>query len=265
MRCVWSVSSGCSSSSRWMRSPSVDFVGRERAQDAQGHGQNARLLLMRRRVLQVQHFAECRRRQIGEQLLFVIGQFADAVGQQRDRDRPARSRGRAYRPRRRWRRRASRVRRLRSARSFDVGAPDVRIGVAREVAFAVDQDGRNAAQQQLFDERQCQRRLARTRAAEECGVAFQNALVQRHGPRPVADFAARENARAISAVLIENDRQAAIRRRSPAGWRSCRHPRHRYLASALASSRPASEPCGSSISFCTRRGTGRPRRSRRRR
>ena len=66
------------------------FLAEAPAEDAQRHRQRARLLLVRGRVLQVQHVAERRRRQVGEQLLLVLGQLVDAVGQQRDRDRPAR-------------------------------------------------------------------------------------------------------------------------------------------------------------------------------
>ena len=60
------------------------------AEDAQRHRQRARLLLVRGRVLEVQHVAERRRREVGQQLLLLVGQLVDAVGQQRDRDRPAR-------------------------------------------------------------------------------------------------------------------------------------------------------------------------------
>ena len=74
----------------------VDEVGQRHllaeasAEDAQRHRQRARLLLVRGRVLEVQHVAERCRRQVGEQLLLLLGQLVDAVGQQRDRDRPAR-------------------------------------------------------------------------------------------------------------------------------------------------------------------------------
>ena len=61
-----------------------------RAEDAQRHRQRAGLLLVRRRVLQMQHLAERGGRQVGQQLLLVLGQLVDAVGQQRDRDRAAR-------------------------------------------------------------------------------------------------------------------------------------------------------------------------------
>ena len=60
------------------------------AQDAQRHRQRARLLLVRGGVLEVQHVAERCRGEVGEQLLLLIGQLVDAVGQERDRDRPAR-------------------------------------------------------------------------------------------------------------------------------------------------------------------------------
>ena len=73
-----------------MRSPSVTSRLWRDAEDAERHRQRAGLLLVRRRVLQVQHVAERRRREVGEQLLLVLGQLVDAVGQQRDRDRPAR-------------------------------------------------------------------------------------------------------------------------------------------------------------------------------
>ena len=90
-------------------------------------------------------------RQVGQKLLFVIRQLVDAVRKKRDRDRAARG--------------ASR----RIDRDVDgvgeafalaaalvelilVGAPDVGVGVAAEVAFAVDQYSRNSLQQELLDE-----------------------------------------------------------------------------------------------------------------
>src|SRR5204863_498210 len=60
------------------------------AEDPERHRQRARLLLVRGGVLEVQHVAERCRREIGQQLLLLIGQLVDAVGQQRDGDRPTR-------------------------------------------------------------------------------------------------------------------------------------------------------------------------------
>ena len=73
-----------------MRSASVTSRLKRLPRILQRDRQRAGLLLVRRRVLQMQHVAERRRRQVGEQLLLVLGQFVDAVRQQRDRDRPAR-------------------------------------------------------------------------------------------------------------------------------------------------------------------------------
>ena len=117
-----------------------------RAEDAQRDRQRAGLLLVRRRVLQVQHLAERRRRQVGQQLLLVLGQLVDAVGQQRDRDRPARGAAR------REDGDVDGVGELLALAAalgelLVVLAPDVGVGVAAQVALAVDQHGRDAAQQ----------------------------------------------------------------------------------------------------------------------
>ena len=144
MRCVRSVSSGI------LVLEQMDEIGERhlaavaRAEDAQRDRQRARLLLMRRRVLQVQHVAERGRRQIGQQLLLVLGQLVDAVRQQRDRDRPARGAARRIDGD------VDRVGELLALAAplgelVVVGAPDVGVGVAAQVALAVDQHGRDAA------------------------------------------------------------------------------------------------------------------------
>ena len=162
----------------------VDEVGQRhlaavaRAEDAQRDRQRARLLLMRRRVLQVQHVAERGRGKVGQQLLLVVGQLVDAVGQQRDRDRAARGAAR------REDGDVDGVGELLALAAalgelVVVGAPDVGVGVAAEIALAVDEHGRDALQEQLLDEAQRERRLARARAAEHGGVALQHVLVER--------------------------------------------------------------------------------------
>ena len=55
-----------------------------RAEDAERDRQRAGLFLVRRRVFEVQHLAERRGGEIGQELLLMLGQLVDAVGQQRD-------------------------------------------------------------------------------------------------------------------------------------------------------------------------------------
>ena len=135
----------------------VDEVGQRhlaamaRAEDAQGDRQRAGLLLMRRRVLQMQHLAERGGGKVGQQLLLVLGQLVDAVGQQRDGDRAARGASR------REHGDVDRIGQLLALAAalgelLVVVAPDVRIGVAAQVALAVDEHSRDAAQQQLLDD-----------------------------------------------------------------------------------------------------------------
>ena len=109
----------------------------------------------------MQHVAKSCRRQIGEQLLLVLGQFVDAVGQECDRDRPARGAA--------WRIDGDVDGICQSLALYApldglvvVGTPHVGVGVTAQVALAVDHDGGNAAQEKLFDERQRERRLARS-------------------------------------------------------------------------------------------------------
>ena len=127
----------------------VDEVGERHllaeaaAQDAQRHRQGAGLLLVRGRILEMQHVAERRRGKVGQQLLLLLGQLVDAVGQQRDRDRPPRGA-------------AGRV----DGDVDGVGEllalaaplaelalerpPHLRVGVGAQVALAVDQHRRRA-------------------------------------------------------------------------------------------------------------------------
>ncbi len=178
MRCVRSVSSASSSSSRLMRSPSVTSRLWREPRMRQRDRERARLLLVRGRVLQMQHVAEGGCRQVGQQLLLVLGQLVDAVRQKRDRDRAAR-------------RAAGRVDRnvdgvgelfalaAALAELVVVGAPDVRVGVGAEVALAVDQHGRNALEQKLLDETERERGLTGAGATEHGGVALQHVHVER--------------------------------------------------------------------------------------
>ena len=194
MRCVWSVSSGCSSSSRWMRSASVTslFESAPRMRSATARTPDC--------FWCVAEFFRCSisPSAAADKLassccswsgssLMPFGRSVIEIG--RPEERPGRINrdidgvGELFAF-------GAPLRRL-----VFVGAPDVRVGVARKVALAVDQNGRNAAQQQLFDQRQRERRFARARTAEECRVALQDALVQRDRASAVADFAARKNAR----------------------------------------------------------------------
>ena len=88
----------------------------------------------------------------------MLGKLVDAVRQQRDRHRPARLAARRVN---------GDVDRIGELLTFPppllelvlVGAPHVRIGVTAQIALAIEQDRRRAAQQELFDQAERERRL----------------------------------------------------------------------------------------------------------
>jgi hypothetical protein len=135
--------------------------------------------------------------------LLLLWELVDAVGEQRDRDRPAR------RPPGRVDGHVDGVRQpLALAAALAVlavmGAPHVGVGVGAQVALAVDQHRRDALHQQLLDDAQRQRGLAGTRAAEHGGVALQHVLVERD--RAVgAQCPAGQDAPLPVAHLVEQD------------------------------------------------------------
>ena len=187
----------------------ADFRAEARAENAQRHRERAGLLLVRRRVLQMQHVAERRRREIGEELLLMLGKLVDAGRQQRDRDRTAR-------------RAARRVdgnvdgiaeplaQAARLAEIVITPAPDFGIGVGAEIALAVEQDDGRAVHQKLLDETKRERRLTGARTAEHGRVALQNILVERDALAASADLATGKNARRIRTVLVEDDADRQI-------------------------------------------------------
>src|SRR5690606_20310489 len=84
--------------------------------------------------------------------------------------------------------------------------PDVRIGVAAEIALAVEQHRRNSAQQQLLDETERQCCLARAGAAEHGGVPLEHVAVEGHR-LAATDLAPSVDALSVSAVLVEDYRE----------------------------------------------------------
>jgi len=63
-----------------------------------------------------------------------------------------------------------------------VGAPDVRVGVGAQIALAVDEDRRDAAQEKLLDDGERERGLARAGAAEHRRMALEDVLVEAYRP-----------------------------------------------------------------------------------
>ncbi len=170
------------------------------AEDAQRHRQRARLLLVGCRVLQVQHVAERRRGEVGEQLLLLLGQLVDAVRQQGDRDRPARRAPRGVD------RHVDGVGELLAlpaplAELALRRAPHFRVGVGAQIALAVDQHRRRAPEQQLLDDAQRQRGLAGARPAEHGGVALQHVLVERDALVGAQCTAGQDAARAVARLV----------------------------------------------------------------
>ena len=179
------------------------FLRRARAQDFQGDRERARLLLVGGRVLDVEHVAHGGGREVGQQLLLVLGQLVHAIGQQRNGDRPAgRAPGRIDGD-------VDLVGKLLAVSAplgkvVVVRPPDVRVGVGAQVALAIDQDRGRAPEQQLLDQRKGQRRLARARATEHRRMALQDALVQRDRLRATGQLAAGHDARGVGGILVED-------------------------------------------------------------